>query len=166
MRIKATLSLLLAVCLISFKHEYHVSITQLDYNTESNTIQLAMKLHNEDVEFLIKKNLEGPLNLEKDIEKEEVIDFLHKYIKTSFSITSQEVSVDYKFVGKEFEDDDLWIYMETEKFDEMPDIEVKNTLFLELFHDQNNMVHYSKDNQVVQSAVMNKQKRTHSFKLK
>jgi hypothetical protein len=124
-----------------------------------------MKLHNEDVEQLLKIKLKGTTNLEKDIEQEEVEDYLHKYINTSFSILNNKSPVAYKFVGKEFEDDDLWIYMETEKFDEMPDLEVKNTLFLELFQDQNNMVHYSKDNQVVQSTVMNKQKRTHTFLL-
>lgn len=165
MRFKLFLLLALGMCLLSLKHEYHVSISQMDYNTESSTIQLSMKLHIEDVELLLEKNLEGVLNLEKDLEKKAVEAFLHDYIRTSFSLSQGAKQVEYKFVGREFEDDDLWMYMETAEFSEMPELEVKNTLFLELFHDQTNMVHYSKDNQVKQSTVLNKQKRSYLFSM-
>lgn len=162
---RSKLILLCAVCLslLSFKHEYHVSITQIDYNTESTTLQIAMKLHIEDVEFMIEKKLKNTGNLEKDLQNKAVENYLYQYIETSFKLFHEESVLDFKFVGREFEDDDMWVYMETSKFEEMPDLKVENTLFLELFQDQSNLVHYSKDNQVVLSTALNKQKRSHSF---
>ena len=163
MKFKLLLLVPLCLALLSAAHEYHVSITQIDYNTESSTLQVAMKLHNEDVEVVLKKNFEGITNLEKELEKKEVNDFLKDYLTTSFSLMHQDSIVDLKFIGEEFEDDDIWIYLESPEFESMPDLNVKNTLFLAIFHNQNNMVHYSKDDQVVQSTVLNKKKQTHTF---
>jgi len=163
MRIIGALLLSLSLFLLSWKHEYHVSISQIDYNTASSTLQVSMKLHDEDVELLLDKNLETVSTLEKDLERREVEEFLVKYIHTSFQLLDNGSEIELKFIGKEMEEGDLWMYFESTEFTEMKELEVKNTLFLELFHDQSNLVHYSKDNQIVLSAVLNKQKRSHQF---
>jgi hypothetical protein len=162
---RTTLLILLSLSLsgLSWTHEYHVSITQLDYNTATSTIQVSIKLHDEDVELLLDKNIEGTSYLEKDLSRKEVDDFLLKYLNASFSILHNGAPVALNFIGKELEQGDLWIYLESPVIAGMLDLEVQNTLFLELFDDQSNMVHYSKDNQIVQSCVMNKIKRTHAF---
>lgn len=164
---KKTLIVLLALSsfLLSWKHEYHVSISQLDYNTESSTIQLSIQMHDEDVELLLDQNLDEATNLEEDKDREEVEEFLINYLNTSFKLIRDGTALELKYVGNELEHDHFWIYLETKQFSKMPSLEVENTLFLELFDDQSNMVHYSKDNQMVESTVLNKQKRKHSFQL-
>ena len=163
---RISILVLTCVALLSWKHEYHVSITQIDYNSEAKALQLSMKLHDEDVELLLENNMIGISSLEREMENKSVDEFLMKYINRSFSMRQGETPLEIRFIGKELEDDALWVYFESSGFDEMPSLTVESTLFLEVFHDQSNMVHYSKDDQVVLSTVLNKEVRSHLFEVK
>ena len=122
---------------IATAHNYHVSITQMDYNTKNNTFEIAIKVFADDLESAIQE--QGIDNFKLDIENQE--DTLVKsYFKRKFQVKYNGETIPLNWVGKELENEIIWCYFELEGIDEVNKLELLNTTLLELNNDQVNKV--------------------------
>ena len=66
------------------------------------------------------------------------------HIKNNLSLSFNDKREDILWVGKEFENDITWSYLEIKNIKNIPGtkISIKNKLFLEIFDDQLNICHF------------------------
>lgn len=141
--IKKVLFSVVAVLLFSFSaHKYYVSITEVELNPESNTLEISIKFIGHDLEAALESAGVPNLNLGIEKEHKKADDFLLKYIQKHFEIRINEKLISYHFVGKEINNKDfIYCYLESEELHSPNKIEFTNTLLTEKYKDQSNILY-------------------------
>lgn len=153
------LFLLPLVILLGFTfHKYYVSITEAEYNMSSKTIEISVKFIGHDLEKALKDAGIPELNLGTSNESDKANHYLKKYIEKHLLIKADGNELDYTFIGKEVNNDDfIYCYIETNQLEKPKEVEIKNTLLIEVFNEQVNTV-YLKVGQTKQTYTFNKGK--------
>ncbi|WP_024768996.1 DUF6702 family protein [Aquimarina macrocephali] len=149
----------MSVSLSSFKtaHKFYVSVTQVDYNEKQQSLQIVSRVFVDDIEELLKVRYDESTNLDKDEESPGVDKNLTIYLnqKLQFVVNGEKVS--FTFLGKEYEDDLIICYLEIENVTSLHTIEITNQVLMDLFEEQQNIVHVKKGNQR-KSLILEKEK--------
>ncbi len=132
---------LLSIVLALFApHEFHLSLTEINHNTEKKTLEIAIKLFTDDLVV----GLNQPTSLQAKIgtaaEPPQVNELIESYIRKHFLLKVNGKEVAYTYLGKEKEIDATWCYVEVKNVAKVLALEVQNTLLIEAFDDQTNMV--------------------------
>lgn len=141
---KRYILLLVIPIFLSFgMHKFYISFTKINYAKASKAIQITMKVFTDDLEKAIHTefNIESKLNTDKEIGKTN--ELIEKYIAEKFLITLNNKNIKYAFLGKEYDNDETIIYLEIENVKEVNSIEIKNTVLMEVFSDQQNILRFS-----------------------
>ena len=69
--------------------------------------------------------------------------YLETYINQKFKISINDLEQTYIYLGKEYEDDLVYFYLEIENVDSIKNIEVQNSMLVEEFEDQQNFIKLS-----------------------
>lgn len=148
-----------SVPLSSFKtvHKFYVSVTQVDYNTKQQSLQIVSRIFINDIEELLKERYDASTNLDMGEESPGVDKNLTTYLnqKLQFVVNGEEVS--FTFLGKEYEDDLIICYLEIENITSLDTIKITNQVLMDLFEEQQNIVHVKKGNQR-KSLILEKEK--------
>ncbi|TSE06019.1 MULTISPECIES: DUF6702 family protein [Aquimarina] len=125
-------------------HKFYVSVTQIEYNQEQSSLQVISRIFIDDIEDLIKERYDASVILDKDKEDPQVDKYLDIYLhkKLTFVVNQKEVS--FTFLGKEYEDDLIICYLEIENITSLDTIEITNQVLMDLFEEQQNIVHVRK----------------------
>tara|TARA_R110000751_G_scaffold39467_2_gene93711 strand:+ start:3294 stop:3794 length:501 start_codon:yes stop_codon:yes gene_type:complete len=131
-----------AFALLSFTsvHKYYVSITQIEYVKEKQSLQIISRIFVDDFEKLIRKRYDSNITLNNN-EDEVIIDqYVKKYLleKIDISINGQPKAI--SFIGKKYDDDIMYCYLEIENIASIKSFEIKNKVLFDLFDDQKNIV--------------------------
>ena len=129
-------------------HDIHLSNTQIHYKSEESTIQLTLKLFADDLELAVKEEYDEELKLFADRELPYSDSIIQLYIKQHLDIEVNNKKLQGQFIGKELSDDlsSVWCYIEFMDIDVFKNVAIKNTLLMELFDDQQNMLIIKVDN--------------------
>jgi len=133
---------IIAFALFSFTsvHKYYVSITQIEYVKEKQSLQIISRIFVDDFEKLIRNRYDSNITLNNN-EDEVIIDqYVKKYLleKIDISINGQAKAI--SFIGKKYDDDIMYCYLEIENIASMKSFEIKNKVLFDLFDDQKNIV--------------------------
>ncbi len=144
--------------LISFtKHEEYYSLTNIQYKENEKSLQITMKLFTNDLEFALYQYYDKHLELGTDRERKEANAFLEKYVKSKFNLSINGKLLQYQWVGKEFEKDQVYIYLELKDIDKFKKIQIQNSILIETFPTQENIIKVKAFN-TYKSLVLNKLK--------
>jgi hypothetical protein len=120
-------------------HEYHVSVTQMQYNPAQKLLEISIRVFTDD--------LEKALSAENDNRRFTLNDhdqnnpFVEKYLRKYFVVSDARQQVQpFKYLGKEQEADATWMYLEVPVTGNWPGWSLQNTLLMEAFSDQMNML--------------------------
>jgi hypothetical protein len=119
-------------------HTYHTSLTRMDYNAKDKNIEISMQLFVHDVTPMLERRLKKRVDIEKTAEVDgEIL----RYLSETFVFQNKKGEVqNLKWVGKEFENDVVYIYVEI-PFEDAPEgTKLQNTIFFESFPEQTNLV--------------------------
>ncbi len=148
---KKTTFLLLVTLSIIFSsftlHKFYVSVTQIDYNKEQRSLQIITRVFVDDIEDLLQERYDDSIVLNTKEEKSKVDGYLYKYLTQKLKIKVNGNDVSFTFLGKEFEDDLVICYLEIENITSLENIEISNEILMDLFEEQQNIVHVKKENQ-------------------
>lgn len=137
-------------------HPFHISMAEVEYNAESEVLEVAFKVHAADLE----QSLTLRAGQKVDIDQEEIGAAVEAFIDEYFyflpadmaqKIDTQSQSEDgdsvadfprstCKFVGKEFETTWVWLYFELELPDTEEPLAVVDAVFLDRIEKQINTV--------------------------
>ncbi|MEM9886832.1 MAG: DUF6702 family protein [Bacteroidota bacterium] len=137
------LLLLNSLFFIPKEHDFHLSKSVIEYNPESESLEISLHIFLDDLEAtLFEGGVKEKLNLctEKEHEKGET--YVEYYLRQSFRIMVNEEEVKYNYIGKEISEDFLaaWCYVEVPNVGKLESLGVKNTILMELYEDQRNIV--------------------------
>lgn len=137
------LFLLLLFSLSSFKtdHKFYVSVTEIEYNQKTQSLQIISRVFIDDLEKLLQKRYDASILLSEKNESKKVTDLLKKYIGQKMEIQVDGKAYKLNYIGKEYENDIALIYLEIPNVPEFKNIRIKNAILTDMFSEQKNLVH-------------------------
>jgi len=165
--IRKFLFLISATLLFSFAfHKYYVSITEVELNEQTETLEISIKFIGHDLELVMENAGMPNLFLGTSKENPEANAYILKYIQKHFEIRIDEKAVPFHFIGKEINNDDfIYCYLESEKVNSPNKIAFTNTLLTEKFSQQANIL-YLKVGDKKLNYTFNKGKRKTYYNIK
>lgn len=134
--------------LSSALHPFHISVTDIEYDEEVKSIEIAQKIFIDDFEEALAAFSNSKIDLLDKSQKTSNDQLIEHYISEKFNIEINGKSVESDFLGTQLEEDAIWCFLEVSKVRKLNSIRIKNTLFFELFDDQMNLVHIKKDGEI------------------
>jgi len=133
--------LVLFLSLMSFTvHKFYISITQIDYIKEEKALQITMRFFIDDVERTLQNRYDIELSLATDEENEKTDYYLQKYLHQKFEITISGETQKLNFLGKEYTNDHILIYLEITDVENIDQMEIQNSMLIEEFSEQENYI--------------------------
>jgi hypothetical protein len=124
----------------SVLHKFYVSITQIDYVEEQESLQITSRIFIDDLEDLFRELYDKTIVLDVDQESEMVEFYIESYIKEKFNIKINGENVTMNYLGKEYENDIMFCYLEMENIKDINAIEISNKILFDKFDDQKNII--------------------------
>jgi len=129
-------------------HEFHFGKFEIEHNEENKSLEIAMYLFLDDLEEGIAKQ-EGldKLYLCTEKETQEATDALINYLSSNFIVFGKDDKLPMQFIGKELSEDltAVWCYLEISLPDNINKVSLGNSILMELFEDQKNLVRFKSD---------------------
>ena len=94
----------------------------------------------DDIEVALNKDYKIDLQLttKKELKNNDV--YFEKYLKEKLHFKVDGIAQNYNYIGKEYEGDLVYFYLEIENINQIETIEVKNNILTEHFSKQQNLV--------------------------
>lgn len=142
---KKYLILILATpLLVSFlTHKYYLSVTDLEYNEEAQSIQMITRIFYDDLEDVLNERYDQDITISPVSDQEKIDLYLKKYLTTKIIVEVNNESKNLQFIGKEYEDDYVVCYLEIENIPGIKSFDITNELLMDFFPEQKNMLHTS-----------------------
>jgi hypothetical protein len=141
MQLKKIIVILLVLPLFAFTmHKYYVSLCEIEYLKEKQSVQIILGVFIDDLEFTLNKNIGKQLNLASKTEVENVDDYYKKYLSEHLLVSINSKNESYKYIGKEYDGDIVRFYVEISNIKEFKSIEITNNILINEFPDQKNIV--------------------------
>jgi len=122
-------------------HPVHVSLTNIEYNGTQNKYEITLKFFKDDFNKIIEKKFNTSINLQdssiSSAEKKTVAEYINSHLKISTlknKITSKCV------IKKQVAEYSVWYYLQIPSKKQPQKIQITNTLMLDLYSDQTNLV--------------------------
>lgn len=147
------LSLLLSSSSI---HEVHLSKSELNFDTATQSIQLSIRLFLDDFELAIKNQGHSDVNLFGKREDPLSDDYIEDYLQSKLKVIVGQDTSEMAFIGREMSEDfmAIWCYLEVEHVPLGVDIQVVNSIFNEMYDDQRHVMVISKDNKRIDHWII------------
>jgi len=122
-------------------HKYYLSVTDMEYNKEAESIQIITRLFYDDLEDVLRERYDKTIIVDATSDQEILDLYIKKYLKKKFRITVNEEEKILSFLGKAYEDDYVVCYLEIKDVPSIQTIEIGNTLLMDVFTEQKNIIH-------------------------
>lgn len=129
-------------------HPFHISITDIEFDEEAKSIEIAQKIFTDDFEEVLNAYSTDKVDLTSDDQKEANDVLIKKYVTEKIRFEINGKPADFEFLGTQREADAIWCFMEIPKTKRLKSIKVKNTLLFEMFEDQMNLVHVKRSGEI------------------
>jgi len=157
---------LLSLGSTTIKHPIYVSITEVDYVSKKQEIQVALKIFTDDLEAAIRK--EGKeVNLDTPKEIKNSNSYIKNYIDKHFKVNiNHREDLQINYAGKEYIDDATWVYYSYKTSKKVKSITIQNTVIFDIHDSQKNLTHLRKDKKLVNSKYFTKKQTVFTFDIK
>lgn len=119
-------------------HAFHTSLAQVKYDTRSKVLEVSVRVFTDDLETALSKETNAKVKLDDTNQHDGLIE---RYLKKQFGFINQKGERKaMNFIGKEFEVDATWLYLEIPCQESPNGLMLQNALLTEIFDDQVNMV--------------------------
>ncbi|MDT0686131.1 DUF6702 family protein [Autumnicola psychrophila] len=149
---KLTLILVCFVMFSSFKtngrHEFFLSVTEIEYKKDSGALQIISRVFIDDFQKVLNQRYGKEISLSHEKETGDVRNSIDKYLSQKLNLMINDEKLKLNYLGKEYDGDQLILYVEVENVPDFKQIEVQNAVLTDLYDDQKNVVHVKMDDQI------------------
>lgn len=131
---------LLPIILSTSLHKFYVSVMEVEYVKEKKSVQMISRIFVDDLENAVRLRYDNNLTLSTKNESKEVNQYLERYLKDKIEVWINGESVEFKFIGKEYDNDIVFCYLEIPNVQNIRSFEISNTLLFDTFDEQQNIV--------------------------
>ena len=139
-------------------HQFFISTTEIQFKPEEQRAEITIQVFTHDIDLLLENANFKTIDLGTDKESDAIDIFLANYLSDDFIIQEYR----WNYLGKEVGDDYTAFFLEIENFSLSPKISILNSLFMDLYTKQRNIVNFYND-KVIQSASMTNTNPVFSF---
>ena len=125
------------------RHEFHASVTRMEYNAKEQVFEISMRIFTDDFEKALSSSSNSKVVLSeapnRTADKNDPL--IDQYVQAHFRfLTPQKQTKSVKYVGREVEADANWLYLEMPFTEPFKGGMLKQDVLMEAFDDQVNMV--------------------------
>ena len=123
-------------------HPFHSSVTEMTYNQTDQSWEISIRLFQDDLEQTISSNLGKKFRIVPgDAASEKALDaYLRKHFRFH---AGKQITTPYRWLGTEQQQDAIWVYLEIPTKSDLVGSYLENSIFLDEFDDQTNLVSWS-----------------------
>ena len=134
--------LLIALPLFAFTgiHKYYISVTQIDYVQEKESVQITSRIFIDDFERLLRERYDESITLAEKDEPTTVDLYIERYLNEKIKIKINNEDANFVFLGKEYDADIIRCYVEIEDVKNIKTFEITNQVLFDIFEEQQNIV--------------------------
>lgn len=128
-----------------FFHPFYISLTEIRYNPENQSLEIAQKIFWDDLEVALAKIYETKVDFLNPISRDALEGMVKSYIleKNEIMVNGQKMDIDY--LGFEIEEEAVWFYMEALRVPSPKNVHIRNEVLIEHFEGQQNIVNFYKE---------------------
>ena len=134
--------LILIIPLFAFTvfHKYYMSVTQIEYIEDKQSVQLITRIFIDDFEKLLRERYDESITLADNDEPATVDLYIERYLSEKIKIKINNKDADLIFIGKEYDIDIVRCYLEVEDVDKINSFEISNQVLFDVFEEQKNII--------------------------
>lgn len=143
-RILLVILVLTGLTLSSFNlHKHYISLTQIEYNEGEKALQITMRFFIDDLEKAVETRFDKNLALATEDELKNANAYIERYLDSKFKLWINGTEQSPNYLGKQYEDDQVFFFLELEKVENIEIIEVQNSVLMEVYEEQQNYIKLS-----------------------
>ncbi|MEL6562058.1 MAG: DUF6702 family protein, partial [Bacteroidota bacterium] len=96
-------------------HPFHISVTDIEYDEEVKSIEIAQKIFISDFEEALVAYSQSKINLLDKSKKVANDDLIRSYLAEKLNIEINGKPVELEFLGSQIEPDAIWCFLEVSK---------------------------------------------------
>ncbi|MBJ6369647.1 DUF6702 family protein [Snuella sedimenti] len=134
--------LFLALPLMAFTaaHKYYVSVTQIEYIQDKQSVQIISRIFIDDFEKLLRERYDETITLTAKNEAASTNSYIETYLKEKLRIKINGKDVAFNFIGKDYELDIMRCFLEIDDVKAINTFEISNQVLFDLYNEQQNIV--------------------------
>lgn len=122
-------------------HKFYVAVFQMEHVPEKKLVQMTSRIFIDDLEAALNKKYGKTFYLGSVKELPDADDYIRKYFSEKMQVNVNGKLKPVKFLGREIEDDIFIGYYTFPAEGKIKSVEMRNTVLMESFSDQQNIVH-------------------------
>ena len=134
-------SILVILFVVVGWHKFYLSVSQVDYNPEDKALQITSRLFYDDLQKALQARYDEEIRVDETYPEEKQDLYISKYINKKLKVSVNGGVATLNYLGHGDEDDYVVCYIEITGVDELKSITIKNTLLMDMFTEQKNIVH-------------------------
>jgi len=139
-RLKLLVALAILPLLAFGIHKYYISLTQVEYVQEKASLQIISRYFIDDMEYAMEKEFSQSFQLSTDQELDSIDLYYKKYLAQHIKFQVNDSLYQFNYIGKEYDDDIVYFYLEIPALHNLHSLEIKNTTLFNYFPDQQNII--------------------------
>jgi hypothetical protein len=130
------------IALFFWAHPIHISVTEINYNEKSKSLQITTRVFADELELGVRaQRKEAELDLMEPKNGLATKQLIQNYLEAHIKVKIDGKPAKMNFLGFEREDISVVSYIEIENVKKLKTIEVFNDIITEIHDDQSNLVH-------------------------
>jgi len=140
-------------------HKYYISVTEVDYIQQKQSVQITTRIFIDDFEKVLRERYNENIVLAGKEETKEANKYIETYLRSKFKVRINDNDMNLIFIGKEYDIDIIQCYIEIQNVKQINSIEISNEVLFDVFEDQQNMIK-TKINSKQKSFLLNQNNKT------
>ena len=134
------ISFVLATLLFSFIHKFHFSETLVEWDPESKSLEMTIKVFTDDWDLAMGDTLHM-----KNLSLAELHNQYFHYLSQHMFFQSGDATIQWNYLGFEREGDVYYHYLGSTEIEEPKEIHCQFNVMMDLYEDQKNLLNFRKD---------------------
>ena len=123
-------------------HKYYVSTSFFEYKKSMNSLQVTIRVFEDDFINVLNTNYKNDLDLDSDLNQSNIKQNISDYLMLNLHMHTENQKLNFTYLGSEEKNDTTALYIEIENLRNPKSIKIKNTLLFDTFDDQQNIIHF------------------------
>jgi hypothetical protein len=131
----------LTVCATVMSHPFYISMTEINYNNKSKSVEVSVRIFTDDFEKTLRKNCNCKVDLLAPQDKKAMEKLATNYVLKHLQIKVDGQLRNLEFAGYQQEQESTWNYFVIKNISLVKRLEITNTLLHDYSEAQINMLH-------------------------
>ncbi len=140
----------------SVDHDIHLSKSEVNYDTKTQSVQVSISLFLDDMEVALEAQGAKDVKLFSSHEADNAEELIEKYLIDKLRFDQSGKSLPYTYLGREISEDlsAVWCYIEVRDISSDQLLTVTNEIFMEIYDDQKHVMVITQDHSRVDHWII------------